>query len=253
VLPPHRGRAEAGGYVLSKAKRVERIGNAVLYLGDCRGVIPTLSGVGAVVTDPPYGIEDIVGSYGRDAKTIANDRNLDCCFEALDACAMHLRPVRIVAFYAPRITNEFFQRASSLGAYRGEIVWDKRVPGMGGNGLRYQHESVSVFDCGTVINPIGNCISIQSFLTTEEGRGLTSGRQGRAITFHPHQKPIDLMGVLVGVANGDVVLDPFMGSGSTGVAALKTGRSFIGCEIDEGHFETALRRITEATKEGSLF
>lgn len=64
---------------------------------------------------------------------------------------------------------------------------------------------------------------------------------------HPTEKPISLMGILVTNSSnaGDVVLDPFMGAGSTGVASLETGRKFIGCEIDEKYFDVAKERIEE--------
>ena len=59
------------------------IGNATLYLGDCRDILPTLPKVDACVTDPPYGIEELVGGYGRDGRKIENDKNLEVSHEAL--------------------------------------------------------------------------------------------------------------------------------------------------------------------------
>jgi DNA modification methylase len=240
--------------------RVETVGNATLYHGDCRDIIPTLTGITAVVTDPPYGIGDIVGGYRwtgielppsnpmqgiippknnrGGVASIANDKNLDCCFAMIDLCATSFTNFRMLAFYSPRVSDDFFQRTSGLGVYMGEIIWNKKQPGMG-KGIRYLHESVAVFEFGNPENPMPDCMSIIDAIRTP--------------SLHPHQKPLTLMQTLCNVANGDTVLDPFMGSGSTGVAALNTRRKFIGCELDAGHFETALRRITEATKEESLF
>lgn len=215
------------------------IGNATLYLGDCREVISTLDGVRAVVSDPPYGIEELTGGYGRTAATIQNDRNLDCCFSALNACAEQFKDFRLLAFYSCRVTNDFFSRAGKLGNYFGEIIWNKKMPGLtGGGGMRYMHENIAIFNIGKP-PPLGDTFSIFD--------------DCRAPTLHPHQKPLTLMQHLCNVANGDVVFDPFMGSGSTGVAALMTGRKFIGCEIDPAHFETAVRRIEEASKQEGLF
>lgn len=73
--------------------------------------------------------------------------------------------------------------------------------------------------------------------------------------FHPNEKPEELMRRIVGTLTmeGDTVLDPFMGSGSTGVACVQLGRSFVGVEMDEAHFATACRRIEEAYKQPRLF
>lgn len=72
---------------------------------------------------------------------------------------------------------------------------------------------------------------------------------------HPNEKPLRLMEQIVATHSqpGDVVLDPFMGSGTTGVAAIKLGRRFIGIELDPAHFETACRRFEEAYKQPRLF
>ena len=213
-------------------RKVE-IGNAVLYNGDCREVIPLLAGTPdvALVSDLPYGIEDMVGGYGRDGRTIMNDKNLDVPGEALDLAVEAFPDLRILAFYSCRITDQFFARAGKWGRYVGEIIWDKKAPGMG-NPIRYSHENIAIFEHGKPAHPMGETFSIVVDM--------------RAPTLHPHQKPPLLMETLVNVAGHPTVLDPFMGSGSTGVAALKTGRKFIGCELDPKHFETAVARITEA-------
>lgn len=74
---------------------------------------------------------------------------------------------------------------------------------------------------------------------------------------HPNEKPVSMMRHFIQLHTkpGDVVLDPFMGSGTTGVAAVELGRSFIGVELDEDHFATAERRIREAgdNKQGDFF
>ena len=81
-------------------------------------------------------------------------------------------------------------------------------------------------------------------------RGRLASRKG----FHPTQKPIELMEWCLGfLPKAEVILDPFMGSGTTGVAAVNLGRRFIGIEREEEYFEVALRRIEEAEKQGSLF
>ena len=113
--------------------REEVFGGARLILGDCREVLPSLAGAyDAVVSDPPYGIEELVGGYSREGATIANDKNLDCCFRALDTIATTAHDIRMRIFYSCRITPEFFERTKAhlSGTYVGEIIWDKKAPGM---------------------------------------------------------------------------------------------------------------------------
>src|SRR5690348_14982205 len=130
--------------------RVERIGNCTLYLGDCRELIDSLDPFDTVLSDPPYGIEDMVGGYGRGGRTIANDTSLDACAAALSLCAQRLRHGWIAVFYSCRISELFFitmnqaaiDAAKAEGgerrmAYVGELIWDKKAPGMG-KPIRYQ-------------------------------------------------------------------------------------------------------------------
>lgn len=224
--------------------RIETIGNATLYNGDCRDIIPTIktnNTAFGVATDPPYGTELLTGGYGRSGKDrlIANDTNLDCCFAALNLAAQHLNNFRMAVFYSCRVSPDFYRRSTGLGNYVGELIWDKKAPGMGG-GLRYQHENVALFELGTPKTDIPlDTFSILSYI--------------RNADLHPHQKPIPLMEALVNIVGGDTILDPFMGSGSTGVAALKTGRAFTGIELDPKYFDIACCRIEEAVKQGGLF
>jgi hypothetical protein len=80
--------------------RIENIGNTTLYLGDCREIIPTLTGINAVCTDPPYGIEELVGGYGRSGELIANDKNLDVCEEGLALAATAAPDALFAVFYS---------------------------------------------------------------------------------------------------------------------------------------------------------
>jgi hypothetical protein len=95
----------------------------------------------------------MVGGYGRGGRTIANDRNLDACREVTDLCARQHAGGYVAAFYSCRISDQFFAAMAGLGrddaplTYFGEIVWDKKAPGMG-NPIRYQHENVALFRVG---------------------------------------------------------------------------------------------------------
>lgn len=178
--------------------RIVTIGNATLYNGDCREVIPTLEASKdlAIVSDLPYGIEEMVGGYGRDGRTIMNDKNLDVAFGALRAAADAFDDFRTLAFYSCRVTDQFFAEAAyrkqgaenpHIGRYVGEIIWDKKAPGMG-NPIRYSHENVAIFEKGSPAYPMGETFSIVVDM--------------RAPTLHPHQKPPLLMETLVNVAGG---------------------------------------------------
>lgn len=218
--------------------RIEVIGNATLYNGDCLDVIPTLRGVDAVVTDPPYGIEDIVGGYGRSGETIANDKTLDVCMAALQAACRVAPSALWAVFYSPRVRREFFRTLPVELHDLGEIIWDKKAPGMG-RGVRYQHETVALFYTGDPKDLTTTTFSVM--------------RDYRSAERHPHQKPLSLITTMCELVGGNTVLDPFLGSGTCGVACANLGRRFIGIELDPKHFVTACERIHEAVSAPTMF
>lgn len=207
--------------------RVEHIGAATLYLGDCREILPTLDAPDVLVSDVPYGVGY---KSGWDNKflgvRIAND-------ETVDARDM------ILALWGERPAIVFgswkVQRPSSTKAL---LVWEKGTVGMGD-------------------------LAIPWFPNTEEiyilGDGWVGSRTTSVLRYpvrnesHPTEKPVPLMRHLVSRCVGQHVVDPFMGSGSTGVAALAEGRAFTGCEIDPDYFDIACKRIEDAQRQGSLF
>jgi site-specific DNA-methyltransferase (adenine-specific) len=199
--------------------------------------VAELQGIDCIATDPPYGIEELVGGYGRGGRTIANDRTLDVCHEGLRLAALRLESGYIAAFYSPRVTPAFHVEATLDAEHCGELCWDKKAPGMGGKGLRYQHESIALWKRGDPPD-MGPIFSVLPYY--------------RAGEVHPHEKPIPLMKRLLASLGGTAVLDPFMGSGSTGVAAVDLGRRFVGVELDEGHFATACARIEEVQRQDCL-
>ena|ERR1035437_9795467 len=216
--------------------------DVTLYCGDCREVIPTLDKIDAVVTDPPYGIEELVVGYGRTAvgKThinIAGDKNLDCMVEVFELIK-RFGNLWIAAFYSCRISPTFFQATASLD-YHGEMVWDKKVLGFGRD-IRYQHENVAFFKVGEP-ELLGSCASVLSYMRAN-GENL-----------HPHEKPVQVMNNICSIVPGKIILDPFMGSGSTGVAAVQLKRGFIGVEFDQKYFDIARKRISEALKQPVAF
>lgn len=219
------------------------IGSATLYCGDSRDIIPTLE-FESVITDPPYGIEEMVGGYGRDGRTIANDTNLDVCTDVMRLCARHIGEGWIAAFYSCRVSDEFLRRIDGIRdeqtrdpVYVGEIIWDKKAPGMG-NPIRYQHENIAIYRVGD---------------PPKLGATFSIVRDYRMAKDHPHQKPEGIMLHLANVIGHGTVLDPFMGSGSTGVACATARRPFVGIELDPEHFDTACKRIEVAAAQARLF
>ena len=206
-------------------------GRAVLYLGDNREIWPAL-GVrpDAIVTDPPYGI-------GRDGQN--------------ESSGIHggRRPYEWKGWDASRPLDEDLRRSPLLADVA--IVW-------GGNYFADCLPPTSkwlVWDKGQRINQSDGELAWTSMVGAlrifEKNRValLTDGAE------HPTQKPVALMAWCLDQAKvdpGALVADPFMGSGTTGVACMRRGCRFIGIEIDEGYFRTACRRIGEAARQPDL-
>jgi len=200
--------------------RIERIGDATLYLGDCREILPTLGKVDAVVTDPPYGIGMDGGKIGKSVY-----EKMDWDKEAPDLTAILSLQVPTVIWggnYFPLPPNALW------------LVWDKK------------NDPTTFADCELAWTNISGAIRIF--------RWLWSGpyQQKREERWHPTQKPLALMEWCLGFVPG-LVLDPFMGSGTTGVACAKKVRPFVGIEREPSYFDIACRRIERAYKQPDLF
>jgi site-specific DNA-methyltransferase (adenine-specific) len=126
--------------------------------------------------------------------------------------------------------------------YFGEVVWDKRQPGLGYS-IRYQHESILIFMKGEPAKPDDALLSLISCHT-----------QRGDVNEHPHAKPIPVMKRLIRwlCPVGGLVIDACCGIGTTGVAAVKLGRRFIGIEISRPYFDIAQKRIEQALAQLAL-
>ena len=221
--------------------RVETIGRATLYLGDCREVIKVLPCPAGVLTDPPFGIAyqsghatDTLWAGGR---RIANDQDTSVRDEALGECDLLGRPPMLV--FGSRKRPEPADTKMVL-------IWDKGPAlGMGDLSLPWKPTTEEIYvlnngwvgarDKGAVVyHP-----PVQSM--------AKNGRQ------HPNEKPVGLLRKLLQSFPDGLILDPFMGSGSTGVASVLEGRDFIGCEIDPAYFDIACKRIEDAQRQADLF
>jgi site-specific DNA-methyltransferase (adenine-specific) len=210
--------------------RIETIGRAQLWLGDCRDILPTLPKVDAVVTDPPYGIgwrTPVSPKRPKSGWTVHGD---DQPFD----------PAFLLQF--PCILWGGNHYASRLPDAAGWLVWDKRC------GMPSNDQS----DCELAFSNVGG--SARMFRKVWNGGGSLLAENGPERAIHPTQKPITLMlWCLSFFPDAQTVCDPFMGSGTTGVAAMQMGRDFIGIERESKYFDIACRRIEDAQRQGDLF
>lgn len=226
-------------------KRKEQIGSCTLYLGDCLEVLPHVGVVDAVVTDPPYGVEltakanKWVSRQGDGYTSVDDTPELIArvCAPAVVACLELAQSVVVT----PGTRNTFaYPIPAAIGG-----VFNRNGAGSGKWG----------FECLAPILYYGK----DPYLASGQGRRPNSweqpGTDFAEKNGHPCPKPLGMMMWLVerGSLPGNTVLDPFMGSGTTGVACVKRGRRFIGIELDEGYFEIACKRIQEACAQPDMF
>ena len=211
------------------------IGKAELYLGNCLELLPELSGIDAIISDPPYGIKY---NPKRQRKSTQPGRNRDN-WESIDHqkvtgddAGFDPRPF----LFAPAILWGANNYAHYLPPSNGWLFWDKKkAEGFAGGAGEFAWSNI-----------VG---SPKRFLHMWDGfrRDSENGKH-----YHPTQKPVALMKWCIELAkNPATIFDPYMGSGTTGVAAVDMGLRFVGCEIERGHFDIACRRIEEA--QGGLF
>lgn len=216
------------------------IGDATLYLGDCMEILPTLEKVDAVITDPPYGILNIVDGpcSGLVVRKSAKQQGSGTLKNRL------LNVSDVQWDVAP--DSNFFDWCKSnsdiqiywggnyfpLPPCRAILVWDKEQP----------WENFSQVELAWT-----NLSQPAALFKSSATRG-TPNKQ------HPTQKPLELMKWCIEKAkHPQTILDPFMGSGTTGVAAIQLGRSFIGIEREPKYFDIACARIEQAVSQGQLF
>ena len=216
--------------------REEQIGDCRLILGDCREILPTLPRVDAVVTDPPYGIGFEKGSGGRgihSSKT--GGRNIgpivgdDTPFDPAPWLAFENVILWGANHFAARLPHGRWLAWNKLGDME---PWDSF------SDVEFAWQNIRASD------------RIFSHLW----KGLCQAGAGEK-RFHPTAKPVALMRWCIGHLpfGCETILDPFMGSGTTGVACVKLGRKFIGIEIEPKYFDIACRRIEEEQRQGDMF
>jgi DNA modification methylase len=216
--------------------RVEVIGDATLYLGDCMEILPTLSGLDVLVSDPPYGIAYASGMGGKfKGVSIANDVSTDTRDSVL--CLFDGKPALVFGSW---------KRPRPEGTKQ-VIVWEKGDHvGMGDLSLPWRPNTEEIY-------VLGSGFSGHRGSSVIKINAPSPNFTPEAERFHPTEKPVALMCELIAKCPAGVIVDPFMGGGATGVAAMRLGRAFVGVEINPTYFATACRRIEQAYKQRSLF
>lgn len=206
-----------------------------LYQGDALDILPTLAAgsVDAVVTDPPYGLGFAYNSY---EDTRDNLRRL------IADCMPQVRRVAPRVYVLPGITQiSLYPEPDWILS----VVWNTTAS-FGKYGYT---QWMPVLAYGKDLRGFGNVNGVTKTDTIKIGGGGGVGfMRGQEEKAHPCPKPITLMRMLVNrlTCSGDLVLDPFAGSGTTGVVCLQTGRRFIGIELDEQYFAIAAQRLEAA-------
>lgn len=222
------------------------IGDATLYLGDCMDILPQIGKVDAVITDPPYGM-----SFNTDSTRFSGFRNdgLPPRGNGRTDRLIHgddkpFDPTPWLDFdHVVLFGSNHFSRALPVGS---TLIWVKRS---------VQHYGTFLSDAEIAWEKGGH--GVYCFYAEDsnarrrlEANGSVFSPEGTA---HPTQKPVALMAWCLQRNRGHVVLDPFMGSGTTGVAAIQLGRKFIGIEKEPKYFDIACKRIEQAVAQGRLF
>lgn len=236
--------------------RVEHLSESVtLHLGDCREILPMLDGIDHIISDPPYE-DELHAAIGRIRRSDGREMIKELGFEGINQSRVEVATALVRASNGWLIV---FTLAEGVRAWRDPIQeaggkWDTTLawikpdasPRFNGQGAARGFECAITAWCG------------KGYRRWNGGgkRGVythcvNTNRQGE----HPTEKPLPLMSDLVRdyTQPSEVVCDPYLGSGTTGVAAVKLGRRFIGIERDERWFDLACRRIQAALDAPDMF
>lgn len=229
---------------------VEQIAEGVtLYLGDCREILPTLGKVDAVVTDPPYGIGHVAKpNQTKVGRGLANPRVRAGRFSGSivgDDVDFDPRPWTAGWPCVMWGANYYHHSLPKGGQW---LVWDKKC------GVFNDWDSADADVAWCSVNGAPRMFRLMWMGLVRGEVKKTAGGEN-APSSHPNEKPVSLMEWSIQKLKlpfSSVVLDPFMGSGTTGIAAYKMNHRFVGIECDPLHFDTACKRINDEIKQGRL-
>lgn len=204
-----------------------KIGDATLYLGDCLEILPTLGYFDAVVTDPPYGI-------GWRPRVNHQEQNWIDVIVALQE-TMKCAPIHCIW------GGNYF--TDQLPPSESWLIWLKRPAGFDDDPRTYA-------PCEMAWTNLGGKPRIKTHVW--DGGKRAGSIENRSFC-HPAQKPIEIMNWCVSLTDAQSIIDPFMGSGTTGVACANLQRKFTGIEMQSEYFDIACERIEQAQKQKRLF
>jgi site-specific DNA-methyltransferase (adenine-specific)/modification methylase len=209
--------------------KVETIGDATLYLGSCEDILPALGKVDAVITDPPYGLGELWQGGGGSKRTSWK-------FDPSEARAWDGDTSAGVVSLADMAKEVIVWGGNyyAMPPSRCWLLWDKK-----------QNDSWTTGQAEMAWTNLERPVRVFRFAQCEQAS------EGEKL--HPTQKPLALMAWCLKWVEGQTVLDPFMGSGTTGVACIQLGRKFIGIEREPKYFDIACKRIEQAVSQGQLF
>lgn len=207
-----------------------------LYHGDSLAAPELWVGADVLITDPPYGLQALAGSYGsttsaNGSRTIANDLDTTVRDRVLELWGD--KPAAV--FGTPRLPEP-------PGGWTDRLVWDKAQLGLNGGAWRYAHESIFVRGDGW--RRISNASSSILRHTSQSNRAH--------VNQHIHSKPEKLLADLIAAAPDGIIVDTFAGGGSTVVAAAALGRRIIAFELEETHCQTIVDRLSARLDLGGL-
>lgn len=211
--------------------RCEQIGDCTLYLGDCLEILPTLGKVDAVVTDPPYGIGES-NERNQSRVRLATPKDYGHYdWDRAPASPEQISAIRACSRHQIIFGGNYF----NLPPTSCWLIWDKQNTG-------------DFADCEMAWTNLNKAVRRVYW----RWNGMI--RKGHEERHHPTQKPLGVMEwCLTHVPDAKTILDPFMGSGTTGVACAKLRRKFIGIEIEPKYFDIACRRIEDAYRQPDMF
>jgi DNA modification methylase len=266
--------------------RIERIGDAELHLGDCLEILPQIGKVDAVVTSPPYGQQRDYGKKISNWRALVSTAMLRAPAHETTQILVNLGMIHREGEVIPYWQDLIDDMRSAGWRHFGWYVWDQGpgLPGDWSGRLAPSHEFIFHFNRKSrKINKTVPCTHAGKSRGTKSGLrssdGSISGWSAKDLTTqdfrigdsvirtvrhkhvggieagHPAVYPVPLPRELIAsfTADAETILDPFMGSGTTGVACAKLGRKFIGIEIDPGYFDIACKRIEDAYRQRDLF
>ena len=216
--------------------------NTNIFHGNCIEFIKTIEdkSIDCLITDPPYGVDIQFGAYDNQlSRKIENDGNIDDALLLLDEMLLEVKSklkdnAHIYIFCNWKIYPQFNAIISKHFQIKNLIIWDKLFMGMGDLKGNYSSSYEMIVFAG------GN----REFLTRPKNIIQCRFNDER---FHNTQKPVDLIKQLIENSTNvnETIFDPFLGSGSTVIAANQLKRNFIGCEIDEQNYKITLKRLED--------